>query len=294
MQIRRDLSSLLLGFVVVFGCSDADPTSPQPSTDGMHSPSEVERNSGFTPPEPAQPPGVASYDCQFFLRRSDEATQPQAGVTIQSDQCYWIDSFSNSELDDHFATGSDDTPTPGLPTWSGESFGSLGTDQMRFCPVAVSRPHFTLNIPGHGIVHFRIPGVVTITYENPVIKEATYALPAGNHWDSTGRYRIVGGTITGACFVWEFNLPFRRVVGGWMSWYPNYTGLLFYHDQGINPTGGSAGGWAYKDADVYIENGAGDGWEDALHTYVSGGGCTSGWEIWVNSTQRCDRYGNLL
>lgn len=69
------------------------------------------------------------------------------------------------------------------------------------------------------------------------------------------------------------------------------------------PTSFDPGGWSYGEytydasgtiLTVRVENGAGDGWRSALDAYLSGGGCTIGWEIWVDGKQRCRSDGTAV
>jgi len=117
-------------------------------------------------------------------------------------------------------------------------------------------------------------------------------MPLGRYRDVTNNYVAEGGYIYAACYTkWVTLLNVTAIVGPMVSF--NYTGTVMFEP--ASGTGGSdAGGWAYSNIEIEVENGVGDGWRDALDTFLSGGGCTKGWEIWVDDDQACDANGNLV
>ena len=46
-------------------------------------------------------------------------------------------------------------------------------------------------------------------------------------------------------------------------------------------------GWAYYASWSNISNGDGDGWADALDSYISSGDCTPHWDVYVDGKQVC-------
>ncbi len=94
---------------------------------------------------------------------------------------------------------------------------------------------------------------------------------------------------------YRFNLFGERVwigvIAGTGMWghiapYASYNRPTSY-----DPEGWSYGEYTYSATGtriaVRVENGVGDGWRGALDEFLSGGGCTPGWEVWVDGEQRC-------
>ncbi len=83
------------------------------------------------------------------------------------------------------------------------------------------------------------------------------------------------------------------VYVGYMRWY-DYTGSIYRRGSSPGGSGSGSRGWAYSLTGTQYRNGEGEGedWNDALDTWLGGGGCTVGWEIWVDNDQVCDAHGN--
>ena len=230
-------------------------------------------------------------------QKGDGKTDPGTISLCEADgECYVV-YYEPWDFSQEIATETGTQPDPSLPLWQGESVVSGGT---YVCPTWWPNPDFKVIIPQHNytLVHFSIPGQahasfpVTPPPNHPGIPSAAYAMPLGRYRDVTNNYVAEGGYIYAACYTkWVTLLNVTAIVGPMVSF--NYTGTVMFEP--ASGTGGSdAGGWAYSNIEIEVENGVGDGWRDALDTFLSGGGCTKGWEIWVDDDQACDANGNLV
>lgn len=225
-------------------------------------------------------PQFSGDNCQFFMDSFDEC---------------WVADYSGSDEQSHMAeyVGAGN---PNYPAWNGEIEVQGG---MYVCPSWWDLPSFRVRIIQNGeSVYFKAVGRA---YLDPSIfippegniPRAAYTTPSGQIRDQTGRYVAQGGHIYARCFVkqvWGARGNVLAYVGPIVSF--NFTGTIMHNPNG-GPTGGGRG-WAYKDDQVYVENGVGPGWREALDRFLSGGGCTQGYEIWVDGTLKCDANGNLI
>jgi hypothetical protein len=88
-------------------------------------------------------------------------------------------------------------------------------------------------------------------------------------------------------YTWKIDLGIGRIYD-----YQSIGGVRVNRIAQGAGVGGS--GWAWTDTIDWIENGFGDGWEAALARFMGEGRCTYGWEIWVDTVQKCDEFGNVI
>ena len=199
--------------------------------------------------------------------------------------------------------GSQETPNGAdgtEPLWDGESFAlSENGNFQSVCPPYFPYVNFSEYVPSTAEdARFHVTGPITkigdlgyTVYGRPM---ARYRLPEMVFNSTDGRYSIYGGTIGITCLV-----ELRRVLGNfyqvelqiWRAWGYDSPGGVRYNRSPL-AGGGDGGGWGWSDDGS--SNGSGDGWSTALQTYLSGGGCTAGFEIWVDDDQKCDAYGNAM
>jgi hypothetical protein len=193
----------------------------------------------------------------------------------------------------NFATGTE-------PLYAGESlsFPSSGTF-VGECPPAWPRLRFREYVPSTGEeATFVIPGPISkignLGYTTFGFAMARYRIPEMIYNSNDGRYSIYGGTIGVTCWI-----SIRRVTGNVLNieiavgrtWgYDSPGGVRFNRTPLAG--GGSEGGWGWDDDNG--QNGDGGSWQAAVDTYLGGGGCTPGWEIWVDGDQKCDANGYAM
>jgi hypothetical protein len=186
--------------------------------------------------------------------------------------------------------------------WSGQAFDSYSSsDEDASCHQTVSGVTFKLYIPEYGEdATFDVPVPIELaTYDGSTtfgVPMGSYALPENIEIVSStppGKYAARGGLLRAICYDFTVHTGTGiRVEGGWHTWY-DYTGQVYLHVGGT-AMGGPGGGWAYATSDGF-QNGMGDGdWGSALSTFMLRGTCTYGWEIWVDGTEKCNEYGQLM
>jgi hypothetical protein len=129
------------------------------------------------------------------------------------------------------------------------------------------------------------------------IPMGTYAFPPNMEiWSSepSGKYAARGGFLRAVCFDIALRTDMGvRLLGGYHLWY-DYNGSIF-GTPGSSSGGSTGRGWSWHSTGTGYRNAGGQGsWEAALDSYLSGGGCSYGWEIWIDGVQKCDEFGNVM
>jgi hypothetical protein len=207
-------------------------------------------------------------------------------------------------VDVHSATLSD-IPIDGTePRWDGQlvDWSNDYGDWASSCPATLDYIEFMAKVETTGEdAEFKIPAAgepivrsQELGYDtrgNPIAK---YRLPEMIYNSVNGKYSIYGGVVTVTCYkkLFQVNVyTFKVIVDVKQSWkYEGLGGVRLNHIP--NPPSGDAGsGWAYENYSLGIETGSDVGWTTALQTYVNNGGCSEGWEIWVDNRKVCNKDG---
>lgn len=165
-------------------------------------------------------------------------------------------------------------------------------DPYDYCPATLNNIPFQRRLSNGTRVKFRSRGrslkIADLGYSTDGHPLAEYELPTGDWiYSRDGKYRAYAGTIKVKCWHAHFMpIPgfFEVVIMGYTSW--DYTGSVYANPTGIS--GGGEGGWGYYNSSNGFSNGDDVGWQNALSTYLSGGGCMAGWDIWVDGVQKCE------
>jgi hypothetical protein len=148
-------------------------------------------------------------------------------------------------------------------------------------------------------VEFNIPKTIfmdvftTLPRSREGYPQAAYNVPMGAWIDKSGRYQAIGGQIYAKCKMERVRTSAGKMGarGNMIGWH--YTGGV-YAAPSMSSASPGGRGWSFKDFKINVESGVGDGWRAALATFLNGGGCTRGWEIWVDGKQTCAADGTAL
>jgi hypothetical protein len=164
-------------------------------------------------------------------------------------------------------------------------------DSYSTCPDVLTNVSFTMVMQGE-IERFQSVGqsdwIGNIAPLSDGYSRAVYQLPFQNMYSRDGKYYLPGGgTIRVVCI--QARIGFT--VGGLFNEIDvsrfiiySYTGEIRVAEF-MDPAPTS--GWAFYDGSTDFSNGSGDGYGQAIQTYLGSGGCTPYWDVWVDGKQVC-------
>lgn len=185
------------------------------------------------------------------------------------------------------------------PLWLGQLIESV--EAPRACPNWIPLAHNKVYVPAfYETAVFQVSGLTKVANLGVSVgghPMAAYSVPSGPLYSSFPRdkYIMQGGLMKARCNTFEGRTPTGRIVYvGTVTWY-DYTGEVYLSDRTATPGGDGGRGWGYRDTASGTTSGAGSlpgGAQTAVSRYLSGNGCTEGWEIWVDGARACDAHGN--
>ena len=224
-------------------------------------------------------------------------SRPQMDGTAGDEVCVRFTFFEERQ---DFASKTD-LPLATNLVWSGQSFDTYD-QSLAECLPKILGVQFKLYIIEYGeYATFDVPGQLEKVSDDGFtvfgLPKASYALPPNMEIVSStpaGKYSVRGGLLRGVCLDFRMRTLLGGVPigGGWHRWY-DYTGAAFM-GPGQGSGGGGGRGWIWKNNEDGYTSGAGAGWQTAFNNYMSGQGCTRGWEIWIDGHQVCDSFGNAM
>lgn len=158
------------------------------------------------------------------------------------------------------------------------------------CPDVLQNVWFLMVINGQ-IEKFQTVGYAHKIGEVPMLSDnfarASYQLPFDNVYSRSGRYFITDGKVKAACIHGRFQFIVGGIFGG-----IDASDYRIYGYEGIinvssNPQSGGTAGWSFQNSSSGYSNGNGDGWGDALYTYLETGNCTPHWDVYVDGVAVC-------
>lgn len=171
--------------------------------------------------------------------------------------------------------------------WQGETiwFSEVAGSSLDRCPDVIDRGlPFIKRINGRNITFYTRGGAIKIRdvgWERDGTPHALYDLQDEFH-ETKDNYRAWGGTLMVGCK--RRTLLTFAGVRFQMRLFQTYD---YVGDIIVGASGSAGGGWGYVNQETGYQNGIGDGWQEALNGYLSGGYCTPGWDIWVDGVQKC-------
>ena len=181
--------------------------------------------------------------------------------------------------------------------WSGQADLSAFADPYS-CPDQITLARNKVYIPEYGE-----DATFLVTNLNKVSNDgygglgqpmATYAVGprSFNSVVPLGKYKMYGGFMKARCTIKTVRTQAGiRVMVGAILWY-DYQGEI---DLASNSAGGGddTRGWAYSNNGS--QSGMGNGGptpQSVINRLLGGGGCTVGWEVWIDGAMACDAKGN--
>ena len=233
---------------------------------------------------------VSASDCPAFASQSSGESQTSSSCWM--DFVTLPDEWNLAEL---VSQGYD----PTKPVWTGEQVEQLAPADptQRQCPPSWRNPGVRVHLSLYNeSVVFHWTGFATLVgYAGmrngwPV---GVYGVSLGTAYATgpfTGnKYKAVGGEIHAECHYARVQVGSSHVGDLWRMVSFNFTGPVYLESVGGTP--GDGGGWSHARSngiDVYVQYGAGNGWQSVLNKYLGGGGCTRGWTVYVDGVQKCN------
>lgn len=216
---------------------------------------------------------------------SEASGDPLPGCAVDTDD------YVTSNIQIGTVSYADD---PSLPEFYGQTLtfeDVIGNpSSYSVCPDYIENARFTRVIAGN-IETFQSVG--TSFHRGPLepgdngLERAVYDLPSQVVYSRSGGYYTFGGSVNVVCgranFRWSYGATYGEVdVGGFQ---------VYGYNGEVRPTSTSfespTAGWAYYASWSNFSNGSSDGWGAALSTFMSSGGCTPHWDVWVDGKQVC-------
>lgn len=280
---------------VAWGCQDS--TSPPPKSVGVIEIPLALAKKAIGGDTAVYVTGKDGQKYRKFLGGGLRMTEQCTDEPPTADDCPLM--YSPQEHESHFATPTG-TASGVEPIWDGTDM--TGSTVFSCAPYVVN-PTFKVYVPehstyvtieGHGVWMFAMSRG-TSAFGVPM---AEYYAAAGEHWSSVPdlSYYAMGGSIRGVCYTVKVRVPGAAALYvGFTRWY-DYTGSIYRRGSSPGGSGSGGRGWAYSVTGDQWRNGEGQGedWNDVLDTWWQSGGCTEGWEIWVDGDQKCDADGNAV
>lgn len=179
------------------------------------------------------------------------------------------------------------TATAEMPTWEGETEPTAVGPLV--CPSTIDNGVVFV----YQGVRFYAPG--PLVYTGPassggIYPRGLYVAMAGEIISMDGRVKLNGGVIV-ECRGRYYKVP-RIPAAVWVGRMGAIGGFGTISGTQRGPSGGgNPSGWAWRGIEVTVQTGVGNGRQDALTTYLAGGGCTQGWVIFVDEQQVCKADG---